>query len=36
MGNVPKSDYFLLIWVKVCPQKFAFLNFLANFMGWLL
>ena len=21
---VPKSGYFLLIWVKVCPQKLAF------------
>ena len=21
---VPKRGYFLLIWVKVCPQKFAF------------
>ena len=21
---VPKSSYFLLIWVKVCPQKLAF------------
>ena len=21
---VPKSDYFLLIWVNVCPQKLAF------------
>ena len=21
---VPKSGYFLLIWVKVCPQKFPF------------
>ena len=32
---VPKSGYFLLIWVKVCPQKLAFLNFLANFTSWL-
>ena len=31
---VPKSGYFLLIWVKVCPQKLAFLNFLANFTSW--
>ena len=21
---VPKNGYFLLIWVKVCPQKLAF------------
>ena len=21
---VPKSGYFLLIWIKVCPQKLAF------------
>ena len=21
---VPKSGYFLLIWVKACPQKLAF------------
>ena len=26
---------FLLIWVKVCPQKLAFSQFLANFMSWL-
>ena len=32
---VPKSGYFLLIWVKVCPQKLAFVNFLANFTSWL-
>ena len=32
---VPKSGYFLLIWVKVCPQKLAFSKFLANFMSWL-
>ena len=24
---VPKSGYFLLIWVKVCPQKLAFSYF---------
>ena len=28
---VPKSGYFLLIWVKVCPQKLAFLNFFSQF-----
>ena len=32
---VPKSGYFLLIWVKVCPQKLAFSYFLANFTSWL-
>ena len=31
----PKKWLFLLIWVKVCPQKLAFLNFLANFKSWL-
>ena len=28
---VPKIGYFLLIWVKVCPQKLAFLNFFSQF-----
>ena len=28
---VPKSGYFLLIWVNVCPQKLAFLNFFIQF-----
>ena len=32
---VPKSGYFLQIWVKVCPQSWLFLNFLANFTSWL-
>ena len=32
---VSKSGYFLLIWVKVCPQKLAFFYFLANFTSWL-
>ena len=28
---VPKSGYFLLIWVKVCPQKLAFSQFFSQF-----
>ena len=28
---VPKSGYFLLIWVKVCPQKLAFSYFFSQF-----
>ena len=28
---VPKSGYFLLIWVKVCPQKLAFSLFFSQF-----
>ena len=28
---VPKSGYFLLIWVKVCPQKLAFSEFFSQF-----
>ena len=28
---VPKSGYFLLIWVKVCPQKLAFPLFFSQF-----
>ena len=28
---VPKSGYFLLIWVKVCPQKLAFSKFFSQF-----
>ena len=28
---VPKSGYFLLIWVKVCPQKLAFSYFFNQF-----
>ena len=28
---VPKRGYFLLIWVKVCPQKLAFLDFFSQF-----
>ena len=27
---VPKSGYFLLIWVKVCPQKLVFSNWLLS------
>ena len=28
---VPKSGYFLLIWVKVCPQKLASSLFFSQF-----
>ena len=28
---VPKSGYFLPIWVKVCPQKLAFFKFFSQF-----
>ena len=28
---VPKGGYFLLIWVKVCPQKLAFSQFFSQF-----
>ena len=28
---VPKSGDFLLIWVKVCPQKLAFSRFFSQF-----
>ena len=28
---VPKSGYFLLIWVKVCPQMLAFSQFFSQF-----
>ena len=27
----PTFGYFLLIWVKVCPQKFAFSKFVSQF-----
>ena len=30
---VPKSGYFSLIWVKVCPQKLAFSEFFSQFSG---
>ena len=34
---VPKSGYFfLLIWVNVCLKKWPVLNFLANFVRWIL
>ena len=28
---LPKSGYFLLIWVKDCPQKLAFSSFFSQF-----
>ena len=31
---VPKSGYFLLIWVKVCLKKLTFFYFWANFTSW--
>ena len=31
---VPKYGYILIIWVKVCPQSWLFLDFLANFTSW--